>query len=406
MQTCRLNGQLLTPVLDLGMQPLGNGFLKDPSGSEYWFPLACGFNDESMLFQLITQPAPELMFHDSYAFFSGTSRRMAQHFEALAEQILTSGLLRTDDPFIVELGSNDGILLRHFAVRNVRHLGVEPSRDVGLAAREQGVDVLSAFFGKDVALGIAETRGKADLLVAANVMCHIPDLQDLLAGIDALVAEDGVVMFEDPYLGDVVRLGSYDQIYDEHVFLFSALSVKQIFATIDFELIDVEPLTTHGGSMRYTLGRRGRRQPSARVTEVLRAEVEQGLDRTDTFLSFATRVGESATALKEVLERVVSEGSRVAAYGATSKSTTIYNFAGIGPDLISCIYDNTPGKIGTFSPGKHIPIREESAFAVEAPDVTFLAAWNHEREILGRYDAYAQGGGRWLTHVPSVRFLD
>jgi len=403
---CRLSGGILTPVLDLGMQPLGNGFLHDSEGTEYWFPLACGFNEESSLFQLMTQPAPELMFHDSYAFFSGTSRRMAQHFEDLSQWILSSGLLRPDDPFIVELGSNDGILLQHFAAQGIRHLGVEPSRDVGLAARELGVDVLQAFFGAEVARGIAETRGRADLLTAANVMCHIPDLQDLLAGIDLLVSDDGVVMFEDPYLGDVVRLGSYDQIYDEHVFLFSALSVQQIFATINFELIDVQPLATHGGSMRYTLGRRGRRVISPRVAQVIAAEREQGLHRTETFLTFAGRVNESASVLRETLEKTVGGGSRVAAYGATSKSTTIYNFAGIGPELISCIYDNTPTKIGTLSPGKHIPIRQESDFLDNPPAVTFLAAWNHEREIVERHGDYASGGGRWLTHVPHVRFID
>lgn len=403
-QRCRLSGGALEVVLDLGRQPLGNGFLSSFDRPEFFYSLRCGFNAESRLFQLIDQPSPELMFHQDYAFFSGTSRRMAAHFESFADSVIGRGFV-SDDGLVVELGSNDGILLKNFAGRGIRHLGIEPSGDVADVAESQGIRVTREFFDPDLAARILEEDGPADLVVAANVMCHIPDVRGLASGIALLLKSDGVLVFEDPYLGDVVRLGSYDQIYDEHVFLFSALSVKEIFAGVGMELIDVEPQTTHGGSMRYTLAKAGCRDRSAAVEELLSVERSEGLHLVETFRAFAARVDESGRALRLTLENLASQGQRVAAYGATSKSTTVYNYAGIGPELISLVYDNTPSKVGKLTPGRHIPVVDESRFATDPPDVAFLAAWNHEREIMDRHRAFAERGGRWLTHVPQVRFL-
>ena len=403
-QRCRLSGGALEVVLDLGRQPLGNGFVESANDTEFFYSLRCGFNPESRLFQLIDQPAPELMFHEDYAFFSGTSRRMASHFEHFADSVIGRGFV-SDGGFVVELGSNDGILLKHFADRKIRHLGIEPSGDVADVAERQGIRVTREFFDPALAARILEADGPADVVMAANVMCHIPDIRGLASGIALLLKSDGVLIFEDPYLGDVVRLGSYDQIYDEHVFLFSALSVKEIFGSVGMELIDVEPQTTHGGSMRYTLAKVGSREASSAVEELLIAECAQGLDRVETFQEFATRVEESGRSLRLTLEELMSERKRVVAYGATSKSTTVYNYAGIGPDLITLVYDNTPSKIGKLTPGMHIPVVDESRFASDSLDVAFLAAWNHEREIVDRQSAFADQGGRWLTHIPKVRFL-
>lgn len=402
---CRLTGEPLDLVLDLGRQPLGNGFLEEPISDEYFYPLQCGFSESSRLFQLMEQPEPSLMFHQDYAFFSGTSSRMVKHFESFADSVIRRGYIAGPDSFIVELGSNDGIFLRNFASKGIAHLGVEPSGAVADISEQRGVSVMRAFFDRSTAQRIQNERGPADVISAANVMCHIPDLQGLADGIALLLKEDGVLIFEDPYLGDVIRLGSYDQIYDEHVFLFSALSVQAIFDMVGMELIDLEPQQTHGGSMRYTLGKSGRHDPKPIVGEILAAEIAQGLHQTCTYHEFAVRVAESGRQLREALEALKRDGRTIAAYGATSKSTTIYNFAGIGADHIDFICDNTPIKIGKLSPGVHIPIVEEEYFRTYSPDVAFLAAWNHEREIREHNVAFETGGGRWLTHVPKVRFL-
>jgi methylation protein EvaC len=403
---CRLNGDPLELVLDLGRQPLGNGFLTEPSWDEYFYHLQCGFSESSRLFQLIEQPDPSLMFHQEYAFFSGTSNRMVKHFSAFADSVIERGYVTGADSFIVELGSNDGIFLRNFAAKGIPHLGVEPSGMVADVSVEHGVHVVREFFDRSLARRILDEQGPADVISAANVMCHIPDLEELADGIALLLKEDGVLIFEDPYLGDVIRLGSYDQIYDEHVFLFSALSVQAIFGTVGMELINLEPQTTHGGSMRYTVGKIGRHTPALSVGEVLADELAQGLHRPSTYHEFALRVAESGRQLREALEEIKRDGRSVAAYGATSKSTTIYNYAGIGPDHIDFICDNTPLKISKLSPGVHIPIVAEEQFRANPPDVAFLAAWNHEREVRDHNAVFEAGGGRWLTHVPKVRFLD
>jgi len=401
---CRLTGDILEPVLDLGRQPLGNGFLKPGDDDEYFYDLKCGFSPVSNLFQILDQPPPEVMFTESYAFYSGTSVRMSQHFKSLAEDIITNGYL-SETPFIVEIGSNDGIFLKNFKSRGIAHLGVEPASGVADVAEREGVDVLRRFFGLDTARYIVEKYGKASVVVAANVMCHIPDIRGLAEAIAFLLKPDGVLIFEDPYLGDVIRLGSYDQIYDEHVFLFSALSVGKIFDEVGMELVDVQSQSTHGGSMRYTVAHRGRHPRATSVAALITQEREQGLHRTDTFLTFAQRVSDSASALRETLEHLKSQNLQVGAYGATSKSTTIYNFANIDRSLISRIYDNSISKIGKLTPGTHIPIVEESDFGKNPPEVTFLAAWNHQGEIMERNRKYSESGRRWLTHLPSARFL-
>ena len=405
--TCRSSGTPLTLVLDLGRQPLGNGFLtSEDFPDEYFYSLQCGFAEDSCLFQLIEQPAPELMFHEDYAFFSGTSRYMQNHFALFADDVQTRGFVSGTDSFVVELGSNDGIFLKHFAAKGIRHLGVEPSGAVADVAETQGISVCREFFDTRLARTILAEHGSADVISAANVMCHIPAIHELAHGIALLLSEDGVLVFEDPYLRDVVRLTSYDQIYDEHVFLFSALSVQHIFTAVGMELIDVAPQVTHGGSMRYFLSKAGRRPVTPRVKELLDLERAQGLDRVETFLDFAHRVAASGAALRQTMEGIRATGRTIAAYGATSKSTTIYNYARIGTDLIDFICDNTPLKQNKFSPGVHIPILEESSFTSSPPDYAFLAAWNHEIEIRARNSKFEAAGGRWLTHVPKVRILD
>lgn len=401
---CRLTGDVLENVLDLGRQPLGNGFVDRVEDNEYFYELKCGFSPTSQLFQIIEQPPPEAMFHESYAFYSGTSTRMSQHFKAFADDLVASGYL-SENPFVVEIGSNDGIFLKNIKERNIAHLGIEPASGVADVAESKGINVLRRFFGLETARQVVERYGNASVVVAANVLCHIPNIRDLAESVAFLLRPDGVLVFEDPYLGDVVRLGSYDQIYDEHVFLFSALSVSRVFAEVGMELIDVQPQPTHGGSMRYTVARRGKYPRTPVVSALIASELQQGLNRTETFYAFAQRVADSAKTLRDTLEQLKKQDLRVGAYGATSKSTTIYNFAGIDETLISCVFDNSTSKIGKLTPGMHIPIVEESEFRNSPPDVAFLAAWNHEREIVDRYPAYSQSGRRWLTHLPIVRFL-
>jgi 2-polyprenyl-3-methyl-5-hydroxy-6-metoxy-1,4-benzoquinol methylase len=403
---CRISGQPLTKTLDLGPQPLGNGFLlPEQFPSEYFYPMEMGFSETSMMLQLIEQPEPEKMFHEYYAFYSSTSRYMERHFVEFSNQVKQSKYLKKSDPFVVELGCNDGIMLKNFAQDNIRHLGIEPSRNVAEVANTNGVRTLSEFFNENVAEQIVREEGLADAFLAANVMCHIPDIQGVVKGIRSLLKPTGVVMFEDPYLGDVIEKVSYDQIYDEHVFLFSAHSIQYLFALHSMELIDVQPQKTHGGSMRYVLSHAGSYPVSEAVTKLLEKEKLLGLHLLATFDLFRQKVEQSRTDLVSLLGDLKSQGKRIAGYGATSKSTTILNYCGIGPDLIEYISDTTPIKQGKFTPGMHIPVKPYAAFKESPPDYAVLFAWNHAEEIMANEKAFVEAGGKWIVHVPKVQIL-
>lgn len=403
---CRISGAPLTKVLDFGRQPLGNGFLSpEQFSSEYFYPMEIGFTEKSMMLQLIEQPAPEQMFHEHYAFYSSTSRFMERHFAEFAKQVMESGFLAKNDPFVVELGCNDGIMLKNFAHKGMRHLGIEPSQNVAAVANTHGVRTLSEFFTEDIANKIVKTEGQADAFLAANVMCHIPDIVGVVKGIRALLKPTGVAMFEDPYLGEIIEKTSYDQIYDEHVFLFSALSIRHLFGEQGMELIDLQPQTTHGGSMRYVLAHKGAYPVSERVTRILEHERAIGLDRLATFDTFRQNVERSRAELVALLTDLKRQGKRIAGYGATSKSTTILNYCGIGPELIEYISDTTPIKQGKYTPGMHIPVRPYDAFTASAPDYVVLFAWNHAEEIMAKEQQFMAAGGKWIVHVPTVQVL-
>jgi SAM-dependent methyltransferase len=403
---CRVSGTPLTKVLDFGMQPLGNGFLEAKDFSdEYFFPMEIGYSEVSMMFQLIEQPAPEKMFHDHYAFFSSTSSFMGQHFKQFANQVIESGYLTKEDPFVVELGCNDGIMLKNFADQDIRHLGIEPSLNVAQEANKRNVRTRSEFFSEALAEIIVREEGQVDAFLAANVMCHIPDIVGVVKGIKKLLKPTGVVMFEDPYLGDVVAKGSYDQIYDEHVFLFSALSIQYLFGLYGMELVDVLPQKTHGGSMRYVLAHQGTYPVKKAVTQTLDKEKVQGLGRLATFEIFRANVEQSRSDLVSLLKDLKAQGKRVAGYAATSKSTTVLNYCGIGPDLIEYICDTTPIKQGKLSPGVHIPVVPYETFKNNPSDYAVLLAWNHAEEIMAKEKEYVAAGGKWIVHVPEVKVL-
>jgi 2-polyprenyl-3-methyl-5-hydroxy-6-metoxy-1,4-benzoquinol methylase len=403
---CRVSDTALTKVLDFGMQPLGNGFLETKDiKDEYFFPMEIGYSEVSMMFQLIEQPAPEKMFHDHYAFYSSTSNFMGQHFKQFAHQVIQSGYLTKDNPFVVELGCNDGIMLKNFAEQDISHLGIEPSLNVAQEANKHGVRTRSEFFSEALAEIIVREEGQADAFLAANVMCHIPDIVGVVKGIKKLLKPTGVVMFEDPYLGDVVAKTSYDQIYDEHVFLFSALSIQYLFGLQGMELIDVLPQKTHGGSMRYVLAHKGAHPVKEAVTQIIAKEKAEGLDRLATFEKFRANVEKSRSDLVSLLKNLKSQGKKVAGYAATSKSTTVLNYCGIGPDLIEYICDTTPIKQGKLSPGVHIPVVPYEVFKNNPPDYAVLLAWNHAEEIMAKEKDYVANGGKWIVHVPEVRLL-
>jgi methylation protein EvaC len=283
-----------------------------------------------------------------------------------------------------------------------RHLGIEPSGAVAAVATGRGVRVIGEFFDGSLAAGIRANDGPADVIFAANTLCHIPYIGSVLSGVAKLLASQGVFVFEDPYFADIVAKSSFDQIYDEHFYFFTASSVANLAARHGLELVDVERLTVHGGEVRYTLMRKGAGEPSQAVTDLLAEETAARITEESTLKEFQGNVERVRLNLVALLTQLRAEGRTVAGYGATAKSATVTNFCGIGPELVSYVCDTTPAKQGRLTPGAHIPIRPHEEFAAAYPDYVLLFAWNHADEIMANEQEFTQAGGRWIRYVPEV----
>jgi methylation protein EvaC len=400
---CRVCDGRLRVCVDFGSQALANALVSpdDDQREEYLYRLALGMCENCTLVQLIEEVPRGLMFRDDYPFYSSGSAVMAGHFEAVARRFL-AGELTGPDPFIVEIGSNDGIMLDTVRAAGVKHLGVDPSRRVCEVAAAKGVRNLNDFFEKSSAVEIAATEGQADVIFSANTFSHIPYLDSVFEGITALLKPGGVFVFEDPYLGDIMERTSFDQIYDEHFYFFTARSARAMAQRYGFDLVDVEHLAVHGGEVRYTLTFAGRRRPSPSVAEMIAAEEAAGLHRPEVLLGFEQRMQRTREQLVSLLRDLRDQGKTVMAYGATGKSTTVANYCGIGPELVSCVVDNTPAKQGMLTPGTHIPIRSTQAFRAAYPDYALLFAWNHAEEIMAKERAFKEAGGQWILYIPDV----
>lgn len=405
MTNCLICENEYQPFVDFGDMPIANAFAtKEEVANEYTFSMKVGFCEHCKMVQLVEQPDRERMFHENYAFFSSTSSFMEQHFKHLAKVVSESQGLNGSS-FVVEIGCNDGILLQNFVKDGIPCLGVEPSKNVAEVAQEKGIPVLTEFFDKALANRVIHSHQKADAILSANVMCHIPYMHSIYEGVKSLLKEDGIFVFEDPYLGEVIEKTSFDQVYDEHVFLFSAHSVSYLAGMHGLELVDVEAQETHGGSMRYTIAHRGAKNVSERVNDLIQHEKELGLDVCDAYQDFAVNVDKIKNDLIELLTELKSEGKKVVAYGATSKSTTVTNYFGITPELVECIYDTTPIKHNKLSPGAHIPVLPYEQFRTSNPDYVLLFAWNHAKEIMEKEKEYMKEGRSWITYIPSVKVI-
>lgn len=396
---CRSTGIEIPRIISYGQQPLGNGFVNSPNiENEYFFEMGVAVNSDIALLQLEVQPDPEQMFHENYAFFSRTSNFMVNHFMNTANEItdLIDDKFQNDNKkFVVEIGSNDGVMLEHVVKKGIDCLGIEPSENVAKESNKYGVKTISEFFSTELANQVSRTHGHANVVYAANVFCHIPDINDLAEACSALLKDGGYLIFEDPYLGDVIEKVSYDQIYDEHVYLFSCHAIKNIFSKYGLNLVDCRHLDTHGGSMRYYLQKSNNPTESNQLVNQLNHEKALGMLDIDAYKDFARKCEITKIGFKEKLVHAKNNGMKVVGYGATSKSTTILNYCNVGPDLIDYITDTTPTKIGKYTPGMHIPVKSYEHFQ-PYPDLAVLFAWNHKKEILAKESSY---GGQWITHL-------
>jgi methylation protein EvaC len=275
-------------------------------------------------------------------------------------------------------------------------IGFEPSANVAQEALKKGISVITDFFTSANVLKIPSFLKKTDLICASNVICHIPNLNDLIEAIDILLTSSGTFVFEEPYLGAMFDKVSYDQIYDEHIFMFSATSIKKIFARYDFDLVDAYPQESHGGSMRYIIKRKNKSSLSANLKNILIKERESKLDSIDSCLDFKKNCEISKIKINNKIKKLKNEGKSICGYAATSKSTTILNYCGINKSQIDYICDTTKEKVGKYTPGTHIPVKDMNYFYKNQTDAIYLFAWNHKKEILNKEKKFK---GEWFSHV-------
>ena len=395
---CKLTNKDIVPFMSFGKMPLANGFLnKDAFNTEYFFEMEVGFSEDLSLFQLNDHPKPEKMFNKKYPFYTGSSELMKLHFKKYADWI-KSEFLKSNSK-LIEIGSNDGTFLSNFKNYDIDCVGFEPSENVALKAKKNNIKTINGFFNTYNIKTLRDYTGNTDIICASNVICHIPDLKNLILCIDKLLSKKGFFIFEEPYMGSMFEKVSFDQVYDEHIYLFSINSVKKIFNLYNFELIDVLPQPTHGGSMRYIISRKNEHSISERVIKGLFVEKKNNLDNLKSCLEFKKNCEKSKEKIITKLKKFKKEGKEICGYAATSKSTTILNYCNLDTNFINFICDTTKEKIGKFSPGTHIPIVPVSHFHKNLPDVAYLFAWNHKKEIFVKEKNFIKKGGQWISHV-------
>ncbi len=390
---CKITNKKLEPFMSFGKMPIANGFLsKENFKNEFFFDMEVGFNEDISLFQLNDHPKPEKMFNENYPFFTGSSEYMKKHFKRYSDYV--KKFLNTKSK-IIEIGSNDGTFLQNFVNQSDKFIGFEPSKNVADVAIKNGVPTINSFFNKNNAKNLKEYLGKTDLICASNVICHIPNLNDLIEAIDILLNKNGTFVFEEPYLGSMLDKVSYDQIYDEHIYMFSASSISKIFKKFGFELVNISQQITHGGSMRYII-KRGKNEISHSVKKAIQYEKEKKIDKIDSCIEFKKNCEKSRENILGKINTLKDKGKSICGYAATSKSTTILNYCQINSDYIDFICDTTKEKIGKYSPGMHIPIKDMDYFRKNLTDCIYLFAWNHKDEILNKEKNFK---GEWFSHV-------
>ena len=394
---CKITKNKIKPFMSFGKMPIANGFLKKKNfKKEFFFKMEVGFSKKLSLFQLNDHPKPKLMFNKNYPFFTGSSKGMVKHFKEYSNWIKRNYLKRKKN--LIEIGSNDGTFLKNFDKKKFNILGIEPSSNVAKLSSVKGIKTINSFFTFQTAKKLKKLKKKTDIICAANVICHVPDLTNLIRGVDLLLDKNGFFIFEEPYLGSMYEKISYDQIYDEHIFMFSATSIKKVFKLFNFDLIDVISQKTHGGSMRYVVGRAGVHKIKKSVIKLLKDEKKKNIDTLKGCLNFKKKCENSRKKLKDKINSILKKGKNIAGYAATSKSTTILNYCGINSNHIDFICDTTPNKINTYTPGTHIPIVPVEHFKKNIPDYTFLFAWNHKKEIFLKEKKLLKKT-KWFAHV-------
>jgi len=402
---CRFSGIPLRHVfVDLGMSPLANSYIapEQLNRAEKFYPLRAYVSEDNFLVQLEEFETPDHIFSD-YAYFSSFSDSWLNHARTYVEMMIERFKFGPETQ-VIEIASNDGYLLQYFQERGIPVLGIEPAANVAEAARKKGIPSLVKFFGVDTAKSLVQEGTQADLLLGNNVLAHVPNLNDFVAGMKIALKPTGILTMEFPHVLELIRHNQFDTIYHEHFSYFSFLTVERVFAKHGVTLFDVEQLPTHGGSLRIFGRHAEASEPkvTSRVLQLKKLEEEAGLTRLETYQKFGEQVKETKRKLLDFLIAAKREGKTIVAYGAPAKGNTLLNYCGVGRDFIDYTVDRSPHKQGLSLPGTHIPIESPDKIKETKPDYLLILPWNLREEIMQQMNFIREWGGQFVVPIPEA----
>ena len=404
---CRhCHAELTLPLIDLGTAPPSNAYLSQQAlrAPEKYYPLRVLVCTSCWLAQTEDYADADELFSANYAYFSSYSTTWLRHAEQYVTEIINRFDLNTNS-HVVEVAANDGYLLQYVQARGIPCLGIEPTTSTANAARAKGINIIEEFFGINLATRLAAEDKQADLMVANNVLAHVPDINDFVAGFALLLKPTGVATFEFPHLLRMVSDNLFDTIYHEHYSYLSLIAVKQIFESNGLIVFDVEEIATHGGSLRVYAQRKdaGAHETSQRVKILLDREIKAEMNRITFYEDFQSKANKITNDLMAFLIEAQRLGKSVAGYGAAAKGNTLLNYAGIRPDLLHYVVDRNPAKQDKFLPGSRIQIVNEAHLKEHRPDYVVILAWNLGVEILDQLSYIREWGGKFVVAVPSIK---
>ena len=389
--------------LNLGIQPLANSFLKSNSkktfAKEFFYNLEVSFDTDSYLVSVTNPVNPKLQYTDKYAHRASESITMRESFKKIADKLKK----KYSPNIVMEIGSNDGVFIRNFPKNKI--LAVEPCKNLANLTKNK-YKTFPNFWNKRLANQIFLKSKKADIIFSANTISHIPNLKETFDAIELSLSDNGVLVIEDPSIHAVIKNNSYDQFYDEHVYVFSAIAMANIVKKSNLRLFNAEQLTTHGGSMRYYICKDlAKHKITKKIKLIFKKEKKAKLNKLLTYLEFSKRVKKSKHKLIEIFKKLKNKNKNIISYGATYKSSTIFNYCKIGKNFINYVTDTTLNKQGKFTPGQHIPIISPQEGMNDRVDYAFLGAWNFKKEILKKEKEFIKRGGKFITHVPLPKII-
>ncbi len=405
LEICRVcDSTNLLVFLQLGPTPVPNGFLKahHRHKAERFYPLDVCFCRDCGLVQLAHVVSPKVMFKN-YVYIPSTSTTMREHFSKLAKNAVEAAKAKKEE-LVVDIGSNDGTLLKAFKAHGMVVLGVDPAENLVKKANKEGVNTLCALFTKEVAVKLKKKYGQAKIITGTNVVAHIHNLHDFLEGIKVLLSDSGLFIAEFPYLIDLLEKVEFDTVYQEHLSYFSITPLSKLIKRHGLYLVDVQRLSVHGGSIRVFISKRPHKK-SSQVKKLLELENRKEILKVQTYLKFGKKVDKVRHELVQLLWGLRLKNQKVVGYGASAKGNIILNYCRIGPETLDYIVDSIPYKQGKFTPGMHIPILPESELLKDKPDYTLILAWNFADEIIKKQSEYRKKGGKFILATPKLTIV-